>query len=275
MPSTAGAGDRGAPADRSISERRLPDAVFNALADAGLFRLWLPEALGGPELSPAEFMTVVEAASALDGSVGWLVGNGGGMSRIGGYLPEPAATSFSRIRTLSSRVPRARSARRRRSKVAIASPVAGLSEAARTMRHISWVSPTPSVPMAPTGPCCVAISSGATSRSTIRGGYRACARPAAAISKFVTYSSPNNAHMVHRARAKPGRRSVQVARHFLVRVDRCCRSARDRTRCDECICRACQTKDASGNDHAAARRGKSCRATSGGSRFSIRLRAHF
>jgi alkylation response protein AidB-like acyl-CoA dehydrogenase len=73
------------------SERRLPDAVFNALADAGLFRLWLPEALGGPQLSPADFMTVVEAASALDGSVGWLVGNGGGMSRIGGYLPEPVA----------------------------------------------------------------------------------------------------------------------------------------------------------------------------------------
>ena len=76
------------------SERRLPDVVFNALADAGLFRLWLPEALGGPELSPTDFMTVVEAASALDGSVGWLVGNGGGMSRIGGYLPEPVARKF-------------------------------------------------------------------------------------------------------------------------------------------------------------------------------------
>src|SRR3954467_5708914 len=75
-------------------ERRLPDEVFNALADVGLFRLWLPEALGGPELSPVEFMTVVEAACALDGSVGWLVGNGGGMSRIGGYLSEPVARKW-------------------------------------------------------------------------------------------------------------------------------------------------------------------------------------
>jgi acyl-CoA dehydrogenase-like protein len=74
--------------------RRLPDAIFDALADAGLFRLWLPEALGGPELSPLEFMTVVEAASALDGSVGWLVGNGGGMSRVGGYLPERIARDW-------------------------------------------------------------------------------------------------------------------------------------------------------------------------------------
>ncbi|MCA6119670.1 acyl-CoA dehydrogenase family protein [Bradyrhizobium sp. WSM 1738] len=69
-------------------QRRIPDEVFEALADAGLFRLYLPKAVGGPELSPFDFMTIVEAASALDGSIGWLVGNGGGMSRIGGYLPE-------------------------------------------------------------------------------------------------------------------------------------------------------------------------------------------
>ncbi len=69
-------------------ERRLPQPLFAALAEAGLFRLWLPRAIGGPQLSPVEFMEVVEAAAALDGSVGWLVGNGGGMSRAGGYLPE-------------------------------------------------------------------------------------------------------------------------------------------------------------------------------------------
>jgi alkylation response protein AidB-like acyl-CoA dehydrogenase len=72
-------------------DRRLPDVVFNALADAGLFRLWLPRSLGGPELSPLDFMRVVEAAAALDGSVGWLVGNGGGFSRVGGYLPASIA----------------------------------------------------------------------------------------------------------------------------------------------------------------------------------------
>lgn len=72
-------------------DRRLPDVVFDALADAGLFRLWLPRSLGGPELSPLEFMQVVEAAAALDGSVGWLVGNGGGFSRVGGYLPASVA----------------------------------------------------------------------------------------------------------------------------------------------------------------------------------------
>ncbi|QPF82564.1 acyl-CoA dehydrogenase family protein [Bradyrhizobium genosp. L] len=76
-------------------DRRLSDPVFQALAEAGMFRLYLPKALGGPEFSPLDFMTIVEAAAALDGSVGWLVGNGGGMSRLGGYLPEDVARSWS------------------------------------------------------------------------------------------------------------------------------------------------------------------------------------
>jgi alkylation response protein AidB-like acyl-CoA dehydrogenase len=61
---------------------------FEALAEAGLFRLWLPVAMGGPELPPLEFLRVVEAASAIDGSIGWIVANGAGMSRVAGYVPE-------------------------------------------------------------------------------------------------------------------------------------------------------------------------------------------
>lgn len=75
-------------------QRRIPDVVFNALADAGLFRLWLPASFGGPELSPVEFMTVVEAASALDGTAGWLVTNGSAMSRVAGYVSEPVARGW-------------------------------------------------------------------------------------------------------------------------------------------------------------------------------------
>jgi alkylation response protein AidB-like acyl-CoA dehydrogenase len=39
-------------------QRRIPDQVFGVLAKAGLFRLYLPKTLGGPELSPFDFMTV-------------------------------------------------------------------------------------------------------------------------------------------------------------------------------------------------------------------------
>jgi alkylation response protein AidB-like acyl-CoA dehydrogenase len=75
-------------------ERRLPEVVFAALAAAGLFRLWLPRACGGPELDPLEFLEVVEAAAGLDGSIGWLVGNGGVMSRAGGYLARDVADEW-------------------------------------------------------------------------------------------------------------------------------------------------------------------------------------
>jgi alkylation response protein AidB-like acyl-CoA dehydrogenase len=70
---------------------RLPDDLYRSLAAIGLFRLWLPDALGGPELSALDFMDVVEEASALDGTIGWLVSNGGGMGRVGAYLPVDCA----------------------------------------------------------------------------------------------------------------------------------------------------------------------------------------
>ncbi len=73
------------------SAGRLPDDLYRRLAEIGLFRLWLPAALGGPELSALDFMDVVEEASALDGTIGWLVGNGGGMGRVGAYLPVDCA----------------------------------------------------------------------------------------------------------------------------------------------------------------------------------------
>ena len=73
------------------AEGRLPDHLFEQLAALGLFRLLLPTSLGGPGLSALEFMDVVEAAAALDGTIGWLVGNGGGMARAGGYLPAVSA----------------------------------------------------------------------------------------------------------------------------------------------------------------------------------------
>jgi indole-3-acetate monooxygenase len=75
-------------------ERKLAEPVFDALAESGLFRLWLPKSLAGPELTPLEFMRIVEAAAALDGAVGWLVGNGGGMSRTGGFLPAAVASEW-------------------------------------------------------------------------------------------------------------------------------------------------------------------------------------
>ncbi|MGE0716997.1 MAG: acyl-CoA dehydrogenase family protein [Alphaproteobacteria bacterium] len=74
--------------------RRLPDEVVRAAAEAGLFRLFLPRWMSGPELSPLDFMEVVEAAAAVDGSFGWIVANGGGMSRIAGYVAPDVARAW-------------------------------------------------------------------------------------------------------------------------------------------------------------------------------------
>ena len=75
-------------------DRRLPPELFAACADAGLLQLWVPRSLGGPELGFPDYMAVIEAAAAVDGSIGWLAGNGGGMSRATGHLPEQVARAI-------------------------------------------------------------------------------------------------------------------------------------------------------------------------------------
>jgi alkylation response protein AidB-like acyl-CoA dehydrogenase len=72
-------------------DRRLPEPLFEALADAGLMRLWLPRALGGPQLSLHEFVSVIEEVSRLEGAVGWAVSLGATYSRLAGYLSEDVA----------------------------------------------------------------------------------------------------------------------------------------------------------------------------------------
>ncbi len=56
-------------------ERQLPPELVDVLGTGGLFGMWLPRALGGPELDPLSFLTVIEELSRLDGSVGWCTGH--------------------------------------------------------------------------------------------------------------------------------------------------------------------------------------------------------
>jgi indole-3-acetate monooxygenase len=67
-----------APQIRSSAEeiearRELPRALFEALADAGLFHLALPRALGCPELDLPSYMQVIEELGKADASTGWVV----------------------------------------------------------------------------------------------------------------------------------------------------------------------------------------------------------
>jgi indole-3-acetate monooxygenase len=80
-----------AAADEIERMRRLPLSVVEALAQAGLFRLWIPRALGGEETDPITLVRVVEEVAPADGAAGWCLAIGGEYGVFGGYLPPDAA----------------------------------------------------------------------------------------------------------------------------------------------------------------------------------------
>jgi indole-3-acetate monooxygenase len=69
-------------------ERTLPAALVDAMTEAGFFRLWLCRAFGGPELTFAEFLPVIEELSRADGSVGWCAMIAAVWSRLSGSVVE-------------------------------------------------------------------------------------------------------------------------------------------------------------------------------------------
>ncbi len=73
---------------------RLPREVSSALVQHELFRLWIPKGAAGLELSLPEALQVYEAASRIDGSVGWavMIGTGGGL--FAAYLGAAAAQAI-------------------------------------------------------------------------------------------------------------------------------------------------------------------------------------
>lgn len=59
--------------DEAQKLRRVPDETIRTLVDSGFFRFTLPEELGGENATIRETIEVLEAISAIDGSVGWNV----------------------------------------------------------------------------------------------------------------------------------------------------------------------------------------------------------
>jgi indole-3-acetate monooxygenase len=52
-------------------ERRLSDAVADAMLETGLYRMWRPKAFGGLEVDPMTTLRVFEEVSRLDSAAGW------------------------------------------------------------------------------------------------------------------------------------------------------------------------------------------------------------
>ncbi|VVD99932.1 acyl-CoA dehydrogenase family protein [Pandoraea anhela] len=72
----------------------LPPEIADALARAGLTRLWLPRNLGGAELPPVDYFRVIEALSTHDASVGWSASIASTGCRAAGLLAPSVATDL-------------------------------------------------------------------------------------------------------------------------------------------------------------------------------------
>jgi alkylation response protein AidB-like acyl-CoA dehydrogenase len=75
-----------AAAERIEQGRRLPGDLVAALAEAGAFRLCVPQSLGGLEVDVATLLRVIEAVAIADGSAGWCVMIGATTGVVSAYL---------------------------------------------------------------------------------------------------------------------------------------------------------------------------------------------
>jgi alkylation response protein AidB-like acyl-CoA dehydrogenase len=74
--------------------RRLPADLVEQLRAAGVFRMSMPAAWGGPEMTPRQMCDVVEILARGDGSVGWCAGIGGDSGIYSAYLEDTVARSL-------------------------------------------------------------------------------------------------------------------------------------------------------------------------------------
>jgi|SRR5579883_1793552 alkylation response protein AidB-like acyl-CoA dehydrogenase len=114
------------------TERRLAPQAVEAMIDAGVFRAWIPKALGGLEMEPAAALRMFEGIAHADGAAGWVASNSSNATLSGRSCPTKARPRSSPTRASCAAWRRSRRAPPCRSRAALASPAAGTSAAAAT-----------------------------------------------------------------------------------------------------------------------------------------------
>jgi alkylation response protein AidB-like acyl-CoA dehydrogenase len=126
-----------ASADETEAARELPRPLFEALADAGLFHLALPRALGGAEIDLPTYVQIIEEIGKADASTGWVLNQCAIFCTYAARMPRDVArTIWDTPRSVVSNTP-APSAQ------AIVVPggyrVTGRQGFSTGCRHASWV----------------------------------------------------------------------------------------------------------------------------------------
>lgn len=73
------------------TERRLPESLVDALSEAGVFRIAMPRAWGGPEMNPLDQIELMEILAYADPSVAWCVSILSDSGFYAGFLEDPIA----------------------------------------------------------------------------------------------------------------------------------------------------------------------------------------
>lgn len=85
-------------------ERRLAKPLVDAFVDAGFYRMVVPRALGGDEVSPSVLVDVLERIARSDGSAAWCVMVGATTGLVAALLPEADARPIFHERAVPSGV---------------------------------------------------------------------------------------------------------------------------------------------------------------------------
>jgi len=83
-----------ASAAETDAQRELPRPLFEAMADAGLFRLALPRTLGGFEMDVPSYIQVIEEIGRADASTGWVTNQVSIFATYAARMPTAAARAI-------------------------------------------------------------------------------------------------------------------------------------------------------------------------------------
>ena len=127
-------------ADEIEAARELPRPLFEALADAGLFHLALPRALGCPEIDLPTYIQVIEELGKADASTAWVINQGGIFATYAARMPRDVARLIW-IDTPRSVVANTPSPSAQAVVVAGGFRVTGKQGFSTGCRHASWLAP--------------------------------------------------------------------------------------------------------------------------------------